>query len=126
MVPGVVHALGLGNLRVNSALNESLNAEIDFTSLSKRELKSINVGLASRADFHGAGIEKLPYLAGIKFTLAKRLDGRSFLQLQSEHPIRQPFLHFLLQVEWAGGRLVREFTALIDPPYLIATVFINP
>ncbi|MFQ5760248.1 MAG: FimV/HubP family polar landmark protein, partial [Acidiferrobacterales bacterium] len=121
MVPGVVHALGLGNLRVNSALNESLNAEIDFTSISKRELKSLNVGLASRADFDSAGVEKLAYLGGIKFTLAKRLDGRSFLQLQSERPIREPFLHFLLQVEWAGGRLVREFTALIDPPYLIAS-----
>lgn len=121
MAPGVVHALGLGNLRVNSALNESLNAEIDFTSISKRELKSLNVGLASRADFDGAGVEKLPYLAGIQFTLAKRLDGRSFLQLQTERPIREPFLHFLLQVEWAGGRLVREFTALIDPPYLIVS-----
>ena len=121
MAPGVVHALGLGNLRVNSALNESLNAEIDFTSISKRELKSLNIGLASRADFDGADIEKLPYLAGIKFTLAKRLDGRSFLQLQTEQPIREPFLHFLLQVEWAGGRLVREFTALIDPPYLVAS-----
>jgi pilus assembly protein FimV len=120
MAPAVAHALGLGNLRVNSALNESLNAEIDFTSISKRELKSLNVSLASRADFDGAGVERLPYLAGIKFTLAKRLDGRSFLQLQSEHPIREPFLHFLLQVEWAGGRLVREFTALIDPPYLVA------
>jgi pilus assembly protein FimV len=121
MAPGVVHALGLGNLRVNSALNESLNAEIDFTSISKRELKSLNVGLASRADFDGAGVEKLSYLTGIRFTLAKRLDGRSFLQLQTERPIREPFLHFLLQVEWAGGRLVREFTALIDPPYLIAS-----
>lgn len=121
MAPGMVHALGLGNLRVNSALNESLNAEIDFTSISKRELKSLNVGLASRTDFDGAGVEKLPYLAGIRFTLAKRLDGRSFLQLQTERPIREPFLHFLLQVEWAGGRLVREFTALIDPPYLIAS-----
>lgn len=120
MAPGVVHALGLGNIRVNSALNESLNAEIDFTSISKRELKSLNVTLASRADFDSAGVEKLSYLAGIKFTLAKRLDGRSFLQLQTEQPIREPFLHFLLQVEWAGGRLVREFTALIDPPYLVA------
>ncbi len=121
MAPGVVHALGLGNLRVNSALNESLNAEIDFSSISKRELKSLNVSLASRADFESAGVEKLSYLSGIEFNLAKRLDGRSFLQLQTERPIREPFLHFLLQVEWAGGRLVREFTALIDPPYLIAS-----
>ncbi|MFQ6022706.1 MAG: FimV/HubP family polar landmark protein [Acidiferrobacterales bacterium] len=120
-VPAITHALGLGNLKVNSALNESLNAEIDFSSISKKELKSLNVTLASRPEFEAAGVERLASLSDIKFTLAKRLDGRSFLQLSSEQPIREPFLHFLLKVEWAGGRLVREFTALIDPPYLVAS-----
>ncbi|MFQ5994231.1 MAG: FimV/HubP family polar landmark protein [Acidiferrobacterales bacterium] len=119
-MPGVAHALGLGNLTVDSALNEPLKAQIDFTSVNKKELKSLNITLAPRGDFEAAGIEKLPYLSDIKFTVAKRLDGRSFLQLTSEHAIREPFLHFLLQVEWAGGRLIREFTALIDPPYLLA------
>ena len=119
-LPSVVHALGLGSLKVNSALNEPLNAEIDLTSASKKELKSLNVGLAGRREFNDAGVSRAPFLTDIKFTIAKRLDGRPFLQLTSEQPIREPFLHFLVQVEWAGGRIVREFTALIDPPYMLA------
>lgn len=119
-LPSVAHALGLGSLTVNSALNEPLNAEIDLTSATKKELKSLNVGLAGRREFSDAGVSRAPFLTDIKFTIAKRLDGRPFLQLTSEQPIREPFLHFLVQVEWAGGRIVREFTALIDPPYMLA------
>jgi pilus assembly protein FimV len=119
-LPSVAQALGLGSLKVNSALNEPLNAEIDLTSASKKELKSLNVGLAGRREFSDAGVNRAPFLTDIKFTIAKRLDGRPFLQLTSEQPIREPFLHFLVQVEWAGGRIVREFTALIDPPYMLA------
>jgi pilus assembly protein FimV len=119
-MPVISHALGLGNLTVDSALNESLKAEIEFTSANRKELKSLNVTLAPRGAFDTAGIQWLPYLSDIKFTVARRLDGRSFIQLTSEQPIREPFLHFLLQAEWVGGRLTREFTALIDPPYLLA------
>ena len=119
-VPSVSHGLGLGSLKVNSALNEPLNAEIDLSSATKKELKSLNVGLAGRREFSDAGVDRAAFLSDIKFTVAKRLDGRPFLQLSSEQPIREPFLHFLVQVEWAGGRIVREFTALIDPPYMFA------
>ncbi len=119
-LPSVAHALGLGSLKVNSALNEPLNAEIDLASATKKELKSLNVGLAGLREFHEAGVNRAAFLTDINFTIAKRLDGRPFLQLTSEQPIREPFLHFLVQVEWAGGRIVREFTALIDPPYMLA------
>ncbi len=119
-LPAISYGLGLGSLKVNSALNEPLNAEIDFTSASKVELKSLNVGLAPRSEFNTAGVERIPFLTDIKFTVAKRLDGRPFLQLSTEQPVREPFLHFLVQAEWAGGRMVREFTALIDPPYMVA------
>jgi pilus assembly protein FimV len=114
------HALGLGKLKVHSALNEPLNAEIDFTSISEKELKGLSASLASRAEFQSAGIERLPYLSLIHFTVAKRLDGRYFLQLRTDQQIVEPFLHMMLQLEWPGGRLVREYTALIDPPYQIA------
>jgi pilus assembly protein FimV len=94
-MPVISHALGLGNLTVDSALNESLKAEIEFTSANRKELKSLNVTLAPRGAFDTAGIQWLPYLSDIKFTVARRLDGRSFIQLTSEQPIREPFLHFL-------------------------------
>ncbi len=120
LAPAYSHALGLGRLKVHSALNEPLNAEVEFSSITDKELKGLNASLATRADFEAAGIERQPYLSTIKFTVAKRLDGRYILQLQTEHPLDEPFVHFLLQIEWPGGRVVREYSALIDPPVQIS------
>lgn len=120
LFPAVGHALALGKLKVLSALNEPLNAEIEFTSITDKELKGLSVTLASRADFEAAGVERLPFLSQVKFVVDQKADGRHFLRLRTDQQIDEPFLHLLLQVEWPGGRLVREYTALIDPPYKIA------
>jgi pilus assembly protein FimV len=117
--PVTSHALGLGGIKVHSALNEPLNAEIEFTSVTDKELKGLNASLATRVEFDSAGVERLPYLSTIKFSVGRKLDGRHILQLNTEQQIDEPFLHLLLQVEWPGGRLVREYAALIDPPQQI-------
>jgi len=120
LFPIASHALALGKLKVHSALNEPLNAEIAFTTITDKELKGLNVSLASRADFDAAGVDRLPFLSQIKFTIQKKPDGQYYLQLRTEQPVDEPYLHLLMQVDWPGGRLVREYTALIDPPYQIA------
>ena len=120
LIPLESFPLGLGKLKVNSALNEPLNGDIEFSSISEKELKGLEVGLAARADFIAAGAERVPIVSQIKFTVAKRLDGRYFVQLHTDEPFPEPFLHILVRVSWVGGQLVREYTALIDPPYLVA------
>ena len=119
LLPAVGHALALGKLKVLSALNEPLNAEIALTSITEKELKGLSVSLASRSDFNDAGVERLPFLSELKFVVDRKSDGRHFLQLRTDQQINEPFLHLLLKVEWPGGLLVREYTALIDPPYKI-------
>ena len=119
-IPGMAQALGLGKLTLHSGLDEPLNAEIELTAVQSNELKTLKTGLASRADFENAGIERAPHLAGIKYMVVQRSDGRYFLLLTTDQSIREPFLHFLLQVDWVGGHLIREYTALVDPPYLVA------
>lgn len=108
--------LGLGKLKVHSALNAPLDAEIEITSITETELKGLNVTLAARADFEAAGAERYPFLSSIKFTPIKRPDGRYALHLSTEQQFDEPFLHLLIKIEWSGGRLVRQYTALIDPP----------
>jgi pilus assembly protein FimV len=115
-LPFAAFALGLGKLTVRSALNEPLNAEVEISSISEKELKGLQVGLAPRAEFEQAGVERLQFLSDIKFNVSKRGDGNYFIQLRSDQRIQEPFLHMLLAVEWPGGRMVREYTALIDPP----------
>lgn len=120
LVPLAGYALGLGKLKVRSALNEPLRADIEFTSITDAELKGLSTTLASRTDFEAAGAERLPFLSQIKFNVVRRADGRHVLELKTDQAVQEPFLHLLLQLEWTGGRLVREYTALIDPPHYVA------
>ena len=120
LVPLAGYPLGLGKLKVRSALNEPLRADIEFTSITDAELKGLSTSLASRADFEDAGAERLPFLSQIKFNVVRSPDGRHVLELRTDQAVQEPFLHLLLQVEWPGGRLVREYSALIDPPHYVA------
>lgn len=115
------HALGLGKLTVHSGLDEALNAEIELSATSQDELNKLKATLASREEFENAGIERPVHLTGIKYTVGRRTDGRPVLKLTSDQPMREPFLHFLLQIDASGARMVREYTALLDPPHLIAS-----
>ena len=116
LIPLFAHALGLGKLVVHSGLDEPLNGEIELLSATTQEIKTIKSSLAPRADFDSAGIELPFFLTGIKYNVVQRNDGRSFLTLSTDEPVREPFVHLLLQVEWSGGKLIREYTALLDPP----------
>jgi len=118
VLPVVAEAVGLGRLKVKSALNEPLNAEIPLTDVSRRDVRSLEAGLAPYTQYQALGIDRPASLNDIKFTISKRLDGTYFVQLTTRQPYSEPFLHMLVQIEWSGGRLSREYTALIDPPYL--------
>ncbi len=113
------HALGLGKLRVNSALDEPLDADIELTSVDEGELESLTAALGSRADFRRAGVDFPEYLNELTFQVAER-DGVPVIRVRSDTPAVEPFLHFLIAVEWTGGKLIREYTALLDPPVYAA------
>ncbi len=119
-MPFLAHALGLGRLVVHSGLDEPLNGEIEVFTVTPQELKTLRASLAPRTEFDAAGIERMPHLATIKYTVSSRPDGRHYVLLATDQPLREPFLHFLLQAEWAGGRIIREYTALLDPPHWVA------
>lgn len=114
-LPPAVHAMGLGNLVLRSALDQPLDAEIELISPSSKELRTLKTSLASRDDFGRAGIERPPHLLNIKYELVNR-GTRHFIRLKTDEPFREPFLQMLLNVEWSGGKLVREYSTLIDPP----------
>jgi len=107
------YALGLGKLRVKSALDEPLRAEIELTSASSGDLKELSAALGSREDFLRAGVQRPAYLQALKFAVD---PGSSSIKITTTQPAKEPFLHFVVSVKWAGGQLVREYTALLDPP----------
>ncbi len=119
-----VHALGLGNMLTRSAMNESLDADIELLSVNGAELNAVKVGLANAADFQLAGVALVPVLDHLKFQVMNNRLGKPVIRITSDLPVNEPFLNFLIQVDWPGGRLLREYTALLDPP--VTTGFQSP
>ena len=109
-------ALGLGRLQVISALGEPLRAEIDITSLSSEESANLRLRVASPESYRAAGVEYNAVLAGSQVELRRRADGRPFLRLTNDRGIQEPFVDVILEINWATGKLVREYTLLFDPP----------
>ncbi len=111
-----VYALGLGDIELHSALNEPLNADVRILSAQPGELGNASVRLAPNDEFARAGIERPAVLSDIKFTIVPGKDGTATLNITSTQPIREPFLDFIVQLNWQSGRLLREYTLLLDPP----------
>ena len=110
-------ALGLGDIRVESALNEPLRAEIELLSASPEELQGLTVTLASSDTFDRYGLDRPFYLQNMTFEVVR--TGRStgnHVRVRSTSPMTEPFLTFLVEVSWARGRLLREYTVFLDPP----------
>jgi pilus assembly protein FimV len=113
-------ALGLGRLSVQSALGEPLRAQIEVTSLTPEEASSLRLRVAPPESYRAAGVEFNPVLQGAQVTLVRTADGRPVLRVASDRPVTEPFVDIILEVNWATGRLVREYTLLLDPPRNVA------
>ncbi|TAK84558.1 MAG: pilus assembly protein FimV [Betaproteobacteria bacterium] len=113
--PLAAYAVGLGRLTVLSALGQPLDAEIEIVSLQKGEEQGFSARLAPIEAFRQAGIEPSPVLAGARLTVEQR-DGRPVIRIRTPQPVSEPFLEMLVEVQWSAGRLVREYTFLLDPP----------
>lgn len=109
-------ALGLGRLNVQSALGEGLRAEIDVTSLTPEEASTLTVRVASPEAYRAAGVDYNSALASASAVLARRADGRPYLRVTSDRAVQEPFVDVILELSWSTGKLVREFTVLLDPP----------
>ncbi len=108
-------ALGLGEITLHSALNQPLRADIALVDVAGIGEGDLSASLASPDDFSRAGVERMFFLNNLRFTPVLRGD-RSFIRVTSSKPVEEPFLNFLVQLNQPNGRLLREYTVLIDPP----------
>ena len=118
-LPLAVQAAGLGKVTVFSALGQPLRAEVELTA-SREELSGMRAALASPDAFKAAGLDYASALQAIRFTLDKRPNGTSIIKLATDRPINEPFVDLLLELNWSTGRLIREYTFLLDPPEVAA------
>lgn len=115
LTPAIAHALDIGKLRVYSSLTSPLEAEVGLIAPAPEDLETLIARVVAPANFTGS-VESLQLLSDIRVTVTKRSDESYSLRLRSTQPLTEPVLHFVLDVKWASGRSVQEFTALIDLP----------
>lgn len=114
-------ALGLGMIQVKSGLNEPLVAEIPVTG-GPDETASVSVALAAAADFERVGLSRSRILVPLEFAVATGAKGNAVIKVTTKEPVRDPFLDFLIEVNWAKGKLLREYTVLLDPPTMAPAI----
>lgn len=119
MSPLTGWALGMGDVRVNSHLNQPLNAEIALHSATEKDLELLRITLAPKKVYTRADIEYSEYLSKLIFKVTQR-GGKNYIQVTTKKPFKVPFANFLLEASWGSGRLLREYTILLDPPEFIA------
>lgn len=114
--PLTANALGMGEAHVHSKLNEPLNVELDLLSIGDLDLGSVIPDLASADDFAKAGLERPFSLGKIQFKIEQDKNGKSIVRLTTNEPIKDPFITLVVEMNWPTGRIMREYTLLLDPP----------
>jgi pilus assembly protein FimV len=118
LAPWFAEAASLGKLTVYSALGQPLRAELEVGA-SREELAGMTAKLAPRDVFSQSGLDFAPVLGDLRFAVEKRSNGQAVVKVTTAKPINEPFLDFLVELNWPAGRLVREYTFLLDPPEMV-------
>jgi pilus assembly protein FimV len=111
-----VMALGLGEMTLGSYLNEPLKAQVDLLNVGGLHEDQIRIRLATADDFKRMGVDRAYFLTSISFNVEIDDSGRARIVITSEDPVLEPYLDFILEARWPSGRLLREYTVLVDPP----------
>ncbi|WP_324727185.1 FimV/HubP family polar landmark protein [Pseudomonas chlororaphis] len=112
---GMAQALGLGELTLKSTLNQPLVAEIELLDVKDLTAAEVVPSLASPEDFAKAGVDRQAFLNDLSFTPVLNANGKSVLRVTSSQPLSEPMVKFLVQVMWPNGRLLRDYSVLLDP-----------
>jgi pilus assembly protein FimV len=115
-MPGAAHALGLGDIHVDSQLNERLAAEIDLIGATDGELSDLRAAVANREAFLRYGADRPAFLTSATFKVAHDNRGRPVLSVRSTEPFTEPLVDFFVDLHWRNGEIVRHYTLLLDPP----------
>ena len=116
LLPWLAHATGLGKLTILSALGQPLRAEVDLLSVQEGALATLKARIAAPETYTKANVQYSPALVGVRLSIERRSDGRPYIKIISTRPVNEPFIDLLVELSWEQGQLVREYTALIDPP----------
>ncbi len=116
MTPAMAVALGVGDYELNSYLNQPLEMEVSLHEVGDLSAEEILVNLAPQSEFDAAGVERSYFLNRLEFSVELTGGDNAVLYVTTDQPVREPYLNFLVEFLWPTGRLMREYTVLLDPP----------
>ena len=116
MTPAMAVALGVGEYELNSYLNQPLEMEVSLHEVGDLSAEEILVNLAPQSEFDSAGVERSYFLNRLEFSVELTGGDEAVLYVTTDQPVREPYLNFLVEFLWPTGRLMREYTVLLDPP----------
>ncbi len=111
-----VFAVGLGEIKQSSGLNQPLKAEIPLLSSGDLAEYEVLATLASNNDFKKLGVDRVFFLNSIKFETTRNDSNQIVIKVSTFQPVKEPFLNFVVQLSWPNGQILREYTLLLDPP----------
>jgi len=117
---GMAFAVGFGGINITSSLGKPLHAEIELVSVEQADKASLVARLATPNAFKGAGIDYPYTLPKMTFAVENRANGESYVKVSTTQAVNEPFVSLLIELSWASGRLLREYTFLLDPPGFVA------
>ncbi|MGH8671987.1 MAG: type IV pilus assembly protein FimV, partial [Burkholderiales bacterium] len=122
LLPVAVGAAGMGKLTVESYLGQPFKAQIDLVAVEAGDVGSIAARVAPASAYTASGLTRLQILSSFNFSVEKRPNGDPYLKVSSNQSVNEPYLELLIELNWPAGRLLREYTVLLDPPGYVAAV----
>jgi pilus assembly protein FimV len=116
VLSGFSYAISMGDINVTNTLGEPMNVLIELGTASKDEISSLSAHLASPEIFKNAGLDYPSGLPPLKFKIETNANGEPYIKITSAQPINEPFVNLLVELTWSSGKLLREYTFLLDPP----------
>jgi len=117
-LPGMAWGLSFGDINSASYLNQRLNAEVTLHTLNPSEVIDARVTLASRDAHERANLTVSPIHQKLRFNIVSKENGRFVVKVTTKKPIKEPVIEFVLELNWATGRIQRAYSIHLDPPPL--------
>jgi pilus assembly protein FimV len=115
-LPSAAEALGLGEIHVDSGLNEPLAAEVEIVGATAQDLAGITASVANPETFLRFGVDRPAFLSTAAFRIAMDSKGQPVLAIRSTDSFTEPLINMLIDLRWRSGELIRQYTLLLDPP----------
>src|SRR5208282_2611877 len=126
IMPVAALALGLGKLTVDSGLGQPLSARIELTAAQKDELDSLTARVADLSVYRDNNVSYPAVMARARVTVEQSPNNPPYLRVTTAQSVNDPFLDLIVEVNWATGRIVRNYTFLLDPPGVGETQAVEP